>query len=90
MERAEPTAAGLAVERDSNPCTVVILKLISNYMSKVKIGCYKQIWSRENPVFSMCCPSTTAQELRSLVSSERGCPNKVLEVAQMIKERMDV
>ena len=30
MERAEPTAAGLAVERDSNPCTEVILKLISS------------------------------------------------------------
>ena len=30
MERAEPTAAGLAVGRDSNPYTEVILKLISN------------------------------------------------------------
>ena len=30
MERAEPTAAGWAVGRDSNPCTEVILKLISN------------------------------------------------------------
>lgn len=30
MERAEPTATGLTVERDSNPCTEVILKLISS------------------------------------------------------------
>ena len=30
MERAELAAAGLAVERDSNPCTEVILKLISS------------------------------------------------------------
>ena len=30
MERAEPTAASLAVETDSNPCTEVIPKLISS------------------------------------------------------------
>ena len=30
MEKSETTAAGLAVERDSNPCTEGILKLISS------------------------------------------------------------
>ena len=30
MKRAETTATGLTVERDSNPCTEVILKLISS------------------------------------------------------------
>ena len=40
MEKAELTAAGLAVERDSNPCTEVILKLISrclgNHSDKIR------------------------------------------------------
>ena len=35
MEGAEPTAAGLAVGRDSNPCTEVILKLISNHYTNL-------------------------------------------------------